>query len=174
MKSRVFQLWNRSQLRGFRPRIHGLLPLVSGEGRLVIGPGCLFRSFRLRPSFHVDKGAVLEFGAGVFVNDGVNICATVGIRIGAGTKIGDMTYIYDSNFHETEPGSAVHQRPVFIGDNVWLAANCKILAGAIIGDHTIIEANSVVSGEIPARSVAGGVPARVIRQFEAPEGWVRS
>lgn len=43
----------------------------------------------------------------------------------------------------------------------------------LIGDHAVIAAGSVVNGKIPARSVAAGIPARVVKTFDAPDGWVR-
>lgn len=55
--------------------------------------------------------------------------------------------------------------PVRIGRNVWVGARCTITAGASIGDHSVIGANSVVTGAIPAQCLAAGVPARVIRRL---------
>lgn len=51
---------------------------------------------------------------------------------------------------------------VWIGDNVWFGENVTVLKGSHIGDNCIIGINSVVMGEIPARSVAAGCPAEVI------------
>ena len=56
-----------------------------------------------------------------------------------------------------------NDRPVKIGRNVWIATNCTILKGVTIGDNSIIAAGSVVIGNIPANTVAGGVPARVLK-----------
>lgn len=50
-----------------------------------------------------------------------------------------------------------------IGDDVWLGANVVVTAGCNIGDHTIIAAGAVVTGDIPAYAIAGGVPAKVIK-----------
>ena len=72
------------------------------------------------------------------------------------------------------PDSPVSQAPVMIGNNVWIGARAMILAGSRIGDHAVIAANSVVNGDVPARSVAAGAPARVVRTFEAPDNWVRN
>jgi acetyltransferase-like isoleucine patch superfamily enzyme len=48
-----------------------------------------------------------------------------------------------------------------------------ILAGSKIGDHSVIAAGSIVVGEIPAKTLAGGSPATVIRQLDMPDDWVR-
>ncbi|MGO7601667.1 DapH/DapD/GlmU-related protein, partial [Rhizobium ruizarguesonis] len=52
---------------------------------------------------------------------------------------------------------------IVIGDDVWIGANCVILDGATIGNGAVIAAGAVVTGDIPAMEIAGGVPARVLR-----------
>jgi acetyltransferase-like isoleucine patch superfamily enzyme len=52
---------------------------------------------------------------------------------------------------------------VQIGSNVWIGSGCIILPGVTIGDDTVVAAGSIVTKDIPAGSVAAGVPARVIR-----------
>lgn len=54
-----------------------------------------------------------------------------------------------------------------IGNNVWVGANVVILAGSNIGDGAVIAAGAVVRGTIPSFSIAGGVPAKVIRMRSA-------
>lgn len=51
-------------------------------------------------------------------------------------------------------------KPVSIGNNVWIGDNAMILPGVKIGDGAIIGAGAVVTGEIPAFSIAVGVPAK--------------
>lgn len=52
---------------------------------------------------------------------------------------------------------------VVIEDNVWIASNCTIGKGVQIGTGSIIAANSFVNKNIPPNSIAGGVPAKVIK-----------
>ena len=54
-------------------------------------------------------------------------------------------------------------KPVRIGDDVWIGGNVTILPGVTIGDRAVIGAGSVVTEDIPADSVAVGVPARVVK-----------
>lgn len=56
------------------------------------------------------------------------------------------------------------EKPVFIGNDVWIGHRVTILPGSRIGDGVIVGAGAVVSGEIPAYTIVGGVPARVIRK----------
>jgi acetyltransferase-like isoleucine patch superfamily enzyme len=57
------------------------------------------------------------------------------------------------------------EKPVTIGDGSWIGYGSVVLPGASIGDHVVIGANSVVTGEIPSYSVAVGSPAKVIRRY---------
>jgi acetyltransferase-like isoleucine patch superfamily enzyme len=56
-----------------------------------------------------------------------------------------------------------------VGDNVWAGANVVITSGVTIGERCVIGANSVVTRDIPAFSVAAGSPARVLRRVEYEE-----
>ncbi len=55
---------------------------------------------------------------------------------------------------------------VTIGNNVYLGVNCTVLKGVTIGDNCIIGAHSLVTKNIPANSVAAGVPAKVISTLD--------
>ena len=70
--------------------------------------------------------------------------------------------------HKTAAGASIMDQgfthsPIFVGADVWIAANCMITRGSRIGDGAVIGANSVVSGDIPAGAVASGNPARVLK-----------
>jgi acetyltransferase-like isoleucine patch superfamily enzyme len=52
---------------------------------------------------------------------------------------------------------------IIIEDNVWISSNCTIGKGVRIGKGSIISANSFVNKDIPAYSIAGGVPAKVLK-----------
>ena len=69
--------------------------------------------------------------------------------------------------------SLIKTEPVLIGRNVWIGCNVVILPGAVIGDHSVIAAGSVVHGTIPPRVLAAGNPARVLREIGALDGWRR-
>ncbi|HEY1744978.1 MAG TPA: hypothetical protein VGG18_17540, partial [Granulicella sp.] len=59
---------------------------------------------------------------------------------------------------------------VVVGRNVWIGDGVAVLPGATIGDGTIIGANSVVTGAIPAGVIAVGSPARVVRRWNETSG----
>ena len=62
------------------------------------------------------------------------------------------------------------ERPVVIGDDVWIGDRVTILPGVTVGDGCIIGAGAVVTCDLPPLSVAAGVPARVIRTRDEGEG----
>lgn len=56
--------------------------------------------------------------------------------------------------------------PVKIGNGVWVGAHATILLGVTIGDNAVIAAGAVVTKDVPANAVAGGIPAKTIKQIE--------
>ena len=141
---------------------------------MVFAGSLNLRNYRTVQRFSVREGAVLHIGAGGYINDGVTICATRSVRIGNNVRIADQVFIYDTDFHPVSPDTPTRQLPVHIGHNVWIGAKAAVLAGTTIGDNSVIAAGAVVSGDIPANCVAGGVPAKVIRTFAAPPAdWAR-
>lgn len=62
-------------------------------------------------------------------------------------------------------------KSIFIDRHVWLGQDCKVFPGATIGSGSIVGANALVTSAIPPRSVAVGVPARVVRRNAS---WTRS
>lgn len=107
------------------------------------------------------------------VSTGVNIRAAGGeIHVGKGSGIGQHCVLVAAN-HTIQPDEPRFSTPwdesrchVFIGDNVWIGAGCVLLPGCKIGDNAIVAAGSVVSGEVPAGELWGGVPARKIKNLE--------
>jgi acetyltransferase-like isoleucine patch superfamily enzyme len=55
--------------------------------------------------------------------------------------------------------------PVVIGNDVWIGANAVILPGVTIGSHVVVAAGAVVTKDVPANTLVGGVPAKVIKQL---------
>ncbi len=155
------------------PTFTGPWPEIRNEGTISIGAHCTFNAFRLRQLITVNRDAELVIGEYAFLNDGVNICATQSVRIGHHTKLGDMTYVYDTDFHEIAPDRPTRRQPVSIGNNVWIGAQVMILPGSVIGDHSVIAAGSIVTGEIPPKCLAAGAPARVVKTLEIPDDWIR-
>ena len=63
----------------------------------------------------------------------------------------------------------IYKRDVRVGNNVWIGYGACILRGVTVGDNAVIGTNAVVTADVPANAVVGGVPAKVIRMREAPK-----
>lgn len=99
-------------------------------------------------------------------------CRSTEVLIGDASAIGPNTVIMDSPGHPLWPPSARRHypgtnldRPVFIGDQVWIGNGVLVLAGSRIGHGSVVAARSVVTGILPENVLAAGVPARVIRKL---------
>lgn len=116
------------------------------------------------------ENSVVRIGRNVHFSNNVSIIATDNIIIGSDTLLGELTTIVDSDFHEINPlqrrKSAGISSPVVIGNNVWIGSRVFIQKGVTIGDNSIITPMSVVTRNIPANCIAGGVPAKFIKNIE--------
>jgi acetyltransferase-like isoleucine patch superfamily enzyme len=92
---------------------------------------------------------------------GVSIVANNLVVIGNNVTVGANTVIGDRDDHSDIYNSS--SQPVQIDDNVWIGMNSIILKGVHIGEGAIIGAGSVVTRDIPANTIAAGVPCKVIK-----------
>lgn len=101
------------------------------------------------------------------------IYAARSIRIGNFVNIGAGCRIYDTDFHPIEAFARrnsvkgmIGSRPVVIEDDVWLGAHSVILKGVHIGRCAVVACGAVVTRDVPAGAIVGGVPARFIKWAE--------
>ena len=94
-------------------------------------------------------------------------------RIGNNLLTGTNVLITDNSHGMTERSQLeicpylrkpVSKGAVVIGNNVWLGNNVCIMPGVTIGDGAVVGANSVVTKDVPAYSVAAGIPAKIVKQ----------
>lgn len=123
-------------------------------------------SFNLFPPFNTDCGKNLHFGKRVFLNSGCKFQDQGGIFIGDDVLVGHNCMIATLN-HAEDPDNRgdMIPEPVRIGDKVWIGANVTILPGVTIGDGAIIAAGAVVTKDVAPRTVAGGIPAKHIKNL---------
>ena len=131
--------------------------LEIGEG-VILSDGC---------ALEVGPGARLVLGDRVFVGRHSVVVSIELIEIGADTLIAEHCTIRDQN-HHLVPEERLREvtaltDPVRIASKVWIGAGVRVLKGAQIGEGAVIAANAVVTGAIPDRVIAGGIPARVLR-----------
>ena len=141
-------------------------PHIENRGRIVIGHGVRLNSHWAPVELVTGPDGVIEIGDGAYINYGTLVSAQLRVRIGENVMIGNYTIIGDTDvpgIGEPRRAPLLKACDVEIGDGAWLAARVTVLPGARIGERAVIAAGSVVAGEIPPGSVAGGIPARVLR-----------
>lgn len=123
-------------------------------------------SFRLFPPFYTDFGLNINIGKNVFINEGCCFQDQGGITIGDGCLIGQQVVLATLN-HSLDPARRADMlpAPITLGKNVWVGAHATILAGVTVGDGSVIAAGAVVTKDMPAGCVAGGVPAKIIKRL---------
>ncbi|MEI2703600.1 MAG: acyltransferase [Baekduia sp.] len=143
------------------------------DGRLVIEP-----QVHLEPNVWLTIGpdASLRIGEGTFLNQGVMVAAIGRVEIGAHCMFANGSFITDGNHRFSDPDVPVpwqgfdSKGPTVIGDNVWGGANVVVTSGVNVGERSVIGANSVVTADLPPRTIAAGVPAKPLKTIEYDRG----
>src|SRR6202789_3048589 len=124
-------------------------------------------SFLLIPPFYTAGGDEIRVGRHVFVNQNCTFYDLGGLDIADDVMIGPNVSIITAG-HPLEPSqrrAATIGKPIVIERGVWIAAGAIIIGGVTIGEHSVVAAGSVVTRDVPAKSLVGGNPARVIRSI---------
>jgi acetyltransferase-like isoleucine patch superfamily enzyme len=116
---------------------------------------------------------VVEIGEKTVIGQECTISAYQRVRIGEQCVIADraMFIDFDHGVAEVERPirvQGIYKRDTVVGSNVWIGYGACVLRGVRVGDNSVIGTNAVVTSDVPANSVVGGVPAKVIRMREAP------
>ena len=137
-----------------------LIYRAQGGGKVRLGEGVYLSR---RTEIHLEsRDAVLEIGAGTYMNQDITFWCQERISVGRLCLIAWDVDIMDSNFH-TLVGAQM-TAPVTIEDHVWIGAGCRILPGVTIGQNAVVAAGSVVTKDVPRGSLVGGNPAKVLRE----------
>jgi acetyltransferase-like isoleucine patch superfamily enzyme len=143
----------------------------------VVLRGLLFRPFiskcgknlALAKNVHLKSTDRLSLGDNVYIATGVWLNAMGGMTIEDGVVLGPYVVI-STGIHQYRKGSVrfggTIMSPVTIGRDSWLAAHVVVKAGVKIGAGTLVTANAVVTKDLEEHVVAGGVPARIIKERE--------
>ncbi len=123
------------------------------NGQFGVGFGSDIRVF---------DNAKLEIGSG-YLNGFVQIVCANNIKIGDNVAIARDVIIRDTDAHDILEDNHEKTLPVKIGNHVWIGTRAIIMKGVNIGDGAIVGAGSIVTKDVPANSIAVGVPAKVIR-----------
>jgi acetyltransferase-like isoleucine patch superfamily enzyme len=176
--ARLLARWAWLKLR-FRGRLRT-------DGLCFVAPGV---------SFEIGPQATVRLGRWSWIGHGTKIRAHEGeVRIGARSVIGQECTIscyqhvsigrecivadramfidFDHGVVEVERPireQGIYKRDVRVGHNVWVGYGACFLRGTTIGDNSVVGTYAVVTRDVPANAVVGGVPARILRMRDAPE-----
>ena len=129
-----------------------------------IGENCY-----IEPPLHANWGGKnVYIGSNFYANFNLTLVDDGDIYIGDKVLIGPNVTIATAN-HPVNPElrakSWQYNRPVHIGNNVWIGAGSVLVPGVTVGDNSVIGAGSVVVKDIPANCVAVGNPCKPIREI---------
>jgi carbonic anhydrase/acetyltransferase-like protein (isoleucine patch superfamily) len=154
-----------------------------GERWMEIGAGTMIGaqvslSAGMVPGQDLGDRPLLRIGDRCLIGRGSYIVAHYSIVIGDDVYTGPYVYITDQNHGYADPDVPIGRQwprnaAVSIGSGSWLGAGVIVLPGAVIGRNVVVAAGSVVRGAVPDCCVIAGVPARVVREYVAGNGWTR-
>ena len=129
-----------------------------------LGHGCKVRAHE----GHVSIGAKSVLG------QECTISAYQNVSIGRECIIADrvMMIDFDHGMVEVERpirAQGIYKRDVKVGHNVWIGYGACVLRGVTLGDNSVVGTSSVVTADVPANAVVGGIPAKLIRMRETPK-----
>ena len=175
LRGQLLAPWRRRRFRAF------------GEGSVIHKPLALYAPWQMavgrsvlvlhgawlaveRPAWG-NAAPTLTLGDHVGIRPYCTISAAESVVLEDHVVLSAYSTVIDGN-HTQVPGvdnvlwTPLQTKPVRVGKGTWIGERCAILAGADIGEHCIIGANSVVTGHIPDWSVAVGAPARVVKRLD--------
>jgi serine acetyltransferase len=154
-----------------------------GQGWIEVGTGTLIGPFvsltaGMLPGQDLGERPVLRIGDRCVIGRDSHIVAHYSIDIGDDVYTGPNVYITDQNHTYADPDMPIGRQwpsnvAVSIGAGTWLGTGAIVLPGACIGRNVVVAAGSVVRGAVPDRCVVAGVPAKVVREYVAGDGWSR-
>jgi acetyltransferase-like isoleucine patch superfamily enzyme len=172
-------LWLKARWRG-RFQTDGLCFVCPGV-KFEIGPNAIVRLGRWSWLGHGCKirahEGLISVGAKSVLGQECTISCYQHVSIGRECIIADRTMMidFDHGMVESERPireQGIYKRDVRIGHNVWMGYGACVLRGVVVGDNSVIGTNSVVTKDVPANAVVGGVPARLIRMRKAPQSFI--
>ena len=116
--------------------------------------------------FYTNFGSFTQIGKDVFINHACSFLDMGGIIIEDHVLLGPKVNLITEN-HPLDPADrrSLICKPIVIKRNAWIGAAATILPGVTIGENAVVAAGAVVSKDVPANTIAGGVPAKIIKQI---------
>jgi acetyltransferase-like isoleucine patch superfamily enzyme len=180
IKTKLYSAWISREFKSFGKNsdIQKHINLIGGKYISIGNNTCIGTRATLTAwdkhgldTFHPE----IEIGNNVAIGDDIHITAINSIKIGNNVLIGKKTTITDNSHGKSEREflslppivrTLFSVGPVIIEEGVWIGDKVTILPNVHIGKNAIIGANAVVTKDVLANSVFGGVPARILKKIE--------
>lgn len=119
------------------------------------------------PPFTTNFGRFTKIGKQVFINHGCSFLDLGGITIEDDVLIGPQVKLVTEN-HPLDPATrkGLITKPILIKRNAWIGAGATILPGVTIGENAVVAAGAVVSKDVAANTVVGGIPAKQFKKID--------
>lgn len=119
------------------------------------------------PPFTTNLGKFTRIGKDVFINHGCSFLDLGGITIEDNVLIGPQVKLVTEN-HPLDPAQrqGLIGKPILIKKNAWIGAGATILPGVTLGENSVVAAGAVVSKDVPANTVVGGIPAKILKTID--------
>jgi len=175
----IYSIWLSRQFSRFgKDTRFDIRANIKGGNKIELGDGCIFGKSTELTAFEKWANSIYQphivIGDGFICGDYCHITATNSVIIGKNVLLGKFVTITDNSHGEStlnDMDIKPIQRPLYskgeveIGDNVWIADKVTICPGVHVGKGAIIAANSVVTKDVPAYCIAGGVPAKIVKNI---------
>lgn len=173
-RDKAFSELSAGAFAGFGSNSVVQLPVrLKGEERITVGSDVFVGAGSWLNTIGSD-GAGIEIGDGTCMSGGCVVSAVESVRLGRRVLLARGVYIADHSHAYGDADRAILDQGVtdvgrvVIGDGAWLGENVVVCPGVHIGEGAVIGANSVVTRDVPARALAVGAPARVVRAIDEP------
>jgi acetyltransferase-like isoleucine patch superfamily enzyme len=119
------------------------------------------------PPFYTNFGRFIQIGKYVFINHDCSFLDMGGITLEDQVQIGPKVSLITEN-HPLDPADrkALKANPIVVKKNAWVGAGAIILPGVTIGENAVVAAGAVVSKNVEANTVVGGIPAKLLKTIE--------
>lgn len=153
--------------------------LLCGKRNIKIGKAVTIREcgrIEVITSWHLQNFTpLLEIEDNVNIEQGVHITCAGSVKIKKGCSISSYCMITDIDHKYEEITIPILQQDLVvtntvIGENCFLGSGVKIMAGVKLGNHCIVGSNAVVTKSFPDYCVLVGIPAKIIKKFDANSG----
>ena len=114
--------------------------------------------------FYTNFGRFTQIGKNVFINHACSFLDMGGITIEDHVLLGPKVNLITEN-HPLDPADrrSLICKPIVIKRNAWIGAAATILPGVTVGENAVVAAGAVVAKDVPANTIVGGVPAKIIK-----------